>query len=115
MFTLPKPVFAKEDYVKDIDLSSLRYPGQPFDNKISISELLTNLKIIPLVFFLAGAFFLINLLSAAWTYVTSTGDPKKIAEATQRILNAFFGIVIVLASFVIVRIVLAVLGLSDLI
>ena len=81
----------------------------------TIGELLSATNIIAFVFFLAGAIFLFSLLNAAWTYVTSTGDPKKIAEATQRILNVFFGIVIVLASFVIVRIILAVLGLPGLI
>ncbi len=81
----------------------------------SIGELLSATNIITFIFFLAGAVFLFSLLNAAWTYVTATGDPKKITEATQRILNAFFGIVIVLASFVIIRIVLAILGLPGLI
>ncbi|MEK7064264.1 MAG: hypothetical protein AAB973_01505 [Patescibacteria group bacterium] len=88
-------------------------PNIPVD--ASIGELLSATNIITFIFFLAGAIFLFNLLQAAWTYVTATGDPKKIAEATQRILNAFFGIVIVLASFVIIRIVLAILGLPGLI
>ena len=104
---------------KEVDLSTLKHvqgqiaPNIPVD--ATIGELLTVNNIITFVFFLAGAIFLFSLLNAAWTYVTSSGDPKKIAEATQRILNAFFGIVIVLASFVIVRIILAVLGLPGLI
>lgn len=109
MFNLVKPAYAQ------VDFESLTPSGWKVRPDMNIGELLTTTNIITFVFFLAGAIFLFSLLNAAWTYVTSTGDPKKIAEATQRILNAFFGIVIVLASFVIVRIILAVLGLPGLV
>lgn len=98
----------------NVKISDLTPPGWKVTPS-NIGDLLTSIKIIPLIFFFAGAIFLFSLLQAAWGYVNSTGDPKKIAEATGRILNAFFGIVIVLASFVIVRIILAVLGLPGLI
>jgi len=109
MFNLVKPAYAQ------INFNDLTPAGWKVRPGMNIGELLTVTNIITFVFFLAGAIFLFSLLNAAWTYVTSSGDPKKIAEATQRILNAFFGIVIVLASFVIVRIILAVLGLPGLI
>ena len=109
MFNLVKPAYAQ------INFNDLTPAGWKVRPGMNIGELLTVTNIITFVFFLAGAIFLFSLLNAAWTYVTSTGDPKKIAEVTQRILNAFFGIVIVLASFVIVRIILAVLGLPGLI
>ena len=109
MFNLVKPAYAQ------INFNDLTPAGWKVRPGMNIGELLTVTNIITFVFFLAGAIFLFSLLNAAWTYVTSTGDPKKIAEATQRILNAFFGIVIVLASFVIIRIILAVLGLPGLI
>ena len=109
MFNLVKPAYAQ------INFNDLTPAGWKVRPGMNIGELLSATNIITFVFFLAGAIFLFSLLNAAWTYVTSTGDPKKISEATQRILNAFFGIVIVLASFVIVRIILAVLGLPGLI
>lgn len=109
MFRLISPAYAQ------VDISSLSYPGQKITNTWNIGDLLTNLKIIPLVFFIAGLIFFFNLLYAAWDYLLSTGDAKKIAGGTQRVLNAFVGIVIVLASFVIVRIILAILGLEGLI
>ncbi|HLE49843.1 MAG TPA: hypothetical protein VI791_01730 [Patescibacteria group bacterium] len=109
MFNLVKPAYAQ------INFNDLTPAGWKVRPGMNIGELLTVTNIITFVFFLAGAIFLFSLLNAAWTYVTSSGDPKKIAEATQRILNAFFGIVIVLASFVIIRIILAVLGLPGLI
>ncbi len=99
------PAFAQ------VDISGLKYPGQTIQNNWTISELLTGTNLITFVFFLAGLVFFFNLLSAAWEYLLSTGDPKKITGATQRLLNAFTGIVVVLGSFVIVRIVLSVLGI----
>ena len=109
MFQLIKPAYAQ------VNLNDLTPAGWKVRPGMNIGELLSVTNIITFVFFLAGAIFLFSLLQAAWGYVNSTGDPKKIAEATQRILNAFFGIAIVLASFVVVRIVLAILGLPGLI
>lgn len=100
--------------MEGVKISDLTPPGWKVVPS-SIGDLLTNLKIIPLVFFIAGLIFFFNLLAAAWDYLLSSGDAKKIAGGTQRVLNAFFGIVIVLASFVIVRIILAILGLEGLI
>ena len=108
MFNLAKPAYAQ------VNISDLTPPGWKVTPG-TIGDLLTNLKIIPLVFFIAGLIFFFNLLYAAWDYLLSMGDAKKIAGGTQRLLNAFVGIVIVLASFVIVRIFLAILGLESLI
>lgn len=98
-------------YLAQVDISSLTYPGQTIQNNWDIGQLLTGTNLITFVFFLAGLVFFFNLLSAAWEYLLSTGDAKKIANATQRLLNAFSGIVVVLGSFVLVRIVLSVLGI----
>jgi len=95
-----------------VDISSLTYPGQTIQNNWTLGELLTGTNLITFVFFIAGLVFFFNLLTAAWEYLLSTGDAKKIASATQRLLNAFSGIVVVLGSFVIVRIVLSVLGIT---
>ncbi len=65
------------------------------------------------IFFLVGAVFFGSLLMAAWDYVSSNGDTKKVQNANTRILNSFFGIIIVLGSFVIVRIISSILGLES--
>ena len=81
----------------------------------SITDLLTKggFNIINFVFFVAGLFFLFNLLYAAWEYVTSYGDQKRIQSASTRLTNAFFGIVIVLGSFLLVTIFTSVLGINS--
>lgn len=105
-------------YIGVLDTLKEYSPAKYIDIDTNIVGLITNISgrsfnLINFVFFLAGLFFLANLILAAWDYLTSTGDTKKVAAATQRLLNAFFGIAIVLASFIIVRIVVSVLGFSD--
>lgn len=110
MVSLVKPAYAQ------INISDLTYPGQKIDPG-TISDLLTGggFNVITFIFFLAGLLFFFNLLYAAWDYLLSTGDPKKFQSATTRLINAFMGFVIVLSSFVVVRIVTAIIGLPNLI
>jgi len=84
-------------------------------NVNTITDLLTKggFNIINFVFFIAGLFFLFNLISAAWEYITSYGDQKRIQGASTRLTNAFFGIVIVLGSFLLVTIFTSVLGIQS--
>jgi len=100
-----------------LDLIKNANPAKNFQiNDInSITDFLTNggFNIINFVFFLAGLFFLFSLVSAAWEYVTSYGDQKRIQNANSRLTNAFFGIVIVLGSFLLVTIFTSVLGISS--
>lgn len=81
----------------------------------SITDLLTKggFNIINFVFFIAGVFFLFNLITAAWEYVNSYGDQKRIQSASSRLTNAFFGIVIVLGSFLLVTIFTSILGINS--
>lgn len=103
------------NYLAQVDISGLSYPGQKIQNSFNLGDLLTKggFNVINFVFFLAGLIFFINLLGAGWEYLLSTGDQKKVASATTRFSNAVFGIFTVLASFVIIRIVLSVLGIDS--
>lgn len=103
--------------VGNANISNLSYPGQLIRNNFNISQLLTisGFNFVTFVFFLIGLAFFFNLIYAGWEYLSSTGDPQKIAGATKRLTNAFTGVIIVLGSFVIIRIILAVLNLPNLI
>ncbi|MBI1871816.1 hypothetical protein HYS10_00145 [Candidatus Collierbacteria bacterium] len=83
----------------------------------NIADLLTKggFNLINFIFFIIGLVFFVNLILAAWEYLLSSGDPKRAASANQRILNAIIGILLVFASFIIIRVVTAILGLGDLI
>lgn len=43
------------------------------------------------------------LVWGGFTWLTSTGDPSKIADARDRIYSAFLGLVIILASYLIMK------------
>lgn len=84
---------------------------------LNIAGLLTQggFNLVTFIFFLVGMIFFANLILAAWDYLLSQGDPKRVQAATQRLINAIIGIVMVLASFLIVRVITAVIGLPGLI
>ena len=82
----------------------------------NITDLLTGgFPLLNLIFFIIGLIFFVNLISAAWSYILSQGDAKKAAAGNTKLLNAIIGLIVVFASFVIVRVVASVLGLESLI
>ena len=62
-------------------------------------------------YFIAGVFFLFNLLVGGIQYVNSGCDPKSRESARGRITNAFLGLVIVVAAFAVTLIVERVFGI----
>ena len=83
----------------------------------SISDLLTGggFNLIDFIFLIAGLVFFFNIIIAGWEYLFSGGDIQKATSAGNRILNSFFGIIIVAASFLIVRLISSMIGLEDII
>lgn len=102
-------------------LDSIKEAQQNIAPKIpvegNITDLLTKggFNLITFLFFIVGLVFFVNLILAAWEYLLSSGDPKRAASANQRILNAIMGIVLVFASFIIIRVVASIIGLGGLI
>jgi len=100
------------DTIKDLN------PATNIDVDGTLSDLLTNktgtsFSIINLLIFFAGLAFFINIVLAGWGYIFSSGDPKKTAAASTRLLNGFVGLIIVLASFLVVRLVSSVIGFQS--
>ena len=54
---------------------------------------------------LLGVIFLILMLRGGFLWMTSVGNADKVTEAKQTIINAAIGVVIVIASYAIVRFV----------
>jgi len=84
---------------------------------LKISELLTNggINLIDLIFFFIGLVFLVNILLAAYEFISCGGDPKKVQAASTRLINGIVGVLIALASFIIIRVVTEILGIKDII
>jgi len=55
-------------------------------------------KIIFIIIIIAGIYFIIQLITAGYMYISSNGDPKKIEMASQKILQSMIGIIIVASA-----------------
>ncbi len=83
----------------------------------SVADLLSRggINIIFLLFFLVGVYFFFNLLSSGWQYIFSSGNAKSIEAATSRLLNAILGLVVLLCSFLIIRLISDILNIRSLV
>lgn len=49
--------------------------------------------------------FMFQLLFGGYEWISSSGDTKKLTSARQRIMNGFFGLVIVIGAWVLIAVV----------
>jgi len=49
--------------------------------------------------------FMFQLLFGGYEWISSSGDTKKLTNARQRIMNGFFGLVIVIAAWIMIAVV----------
>ena len=66
--------------------------------------------ILPILTASAGLFAFAYMLYGAYTWITASGDPKKLEDARKTITYAVFGVLFVVISFVLVRVVMFVMG-----
>lgn len=62
-------------------------------------------NLIKVITIIAGLFGLFNIISAGYTYLGSSGNPKAAEEAGQKLLFSFIGLAIIVGSFTITAIV----------
>jgi hypothetical protein len=60
----------------------------------------------------AGIILFFVIASAGYDYILSTGEPEKITSAQSKITYALIGFILLVASYMIVRVVGAVMGLD---
>jgi len=71
-----------------------------------ITSVATLMKVIlPLLMVLAGLFFLIILLQAAFKILTAGDNKEMVAKAQKTIAFAVLGLVLIVSSFLLVRII----------
>lgn len=109
--TSAAPTFA----VADLDGTGADSTGPIFNipNLIPFANLgeLFNV-LLTLAFFAAGLAFFVNLLIGGIQWISSGGDPKALESARGRLMNAFVGLIIVVAAFAIALIIETVLGIK---
>jgi hypothetical protein len=111
--TLTNQVFA----APTVSLTTLDNPAPkiPLASKITDLFSFQHFNLINFIFILIGLAFFANLVMAGWEFMLSSGDPKKVAIATTRILNGLVGLVMAVLAFVVVRLITNVLGLGNLV
>jgi len=75
--------------------------GETYESisKDGLANFLSNL--ISLIIIIAGIFTLINFVLAGYGYLSSNGEPQKIAAAGNKMLESLIGLIIVAAAFII--------------
>lgn len=68
-----------------------------------LTSFLTN--ILRLVFLAAGIWAFINFILAGYSFLSASGDPKKIAASWEKIWFTVIGLVIIVGSFILTAIV----------
>jgi hypothetical protein len=99
----------------DVNISGINSTASKISNQGTISTLLTGVtdfNLINFVFILVGLGFFANLVMTGWEYMLSSGDPKKVAGASSRLVNGFIGLIMVFASFLIVKLITNILGID---
>lgn len=61
--------------------------------------------IVPLLMTVGGFIFLVMLLIGAFTYLTSAGQQEQLKKAQQTLSFAFLGLLVIISSFIIVKII----------
>jgi len=72
--------------------------------KFSSIGMLINV-IVPLIMTVGALSFLVMLLFGAFTYLTSEGSPEKLKKAQSILLFSVVGLLLMVASFIIVRLI----------
>lgn len=72
-------------------------------NNAGLIGLVNNL--VALITVLAGLFVLVNFVLAGYIYLSANGQPQKIAEAGNKILQSVIGLAIVAAAYIIAALI----------
>lgn len=98
----------------DYLLAQITVLTNPSTRFTSHSTLLPNIVSVILRFAIAAAgfFFLYRTLSSGYAYMNSLGDPGKLQTINREIVNALFGLIIVITSFFIAQVIEVILGID---
>lgn len=69
-------------------------------------------SVITVAITVAGIYFVIQIITAGYLYLSSNGDPKKIDMASQKILQSLIGIIIVASAFTLATVIGRIAGIN---
>lgn len=100
-------MFVKE--VLAVDLSTIYKPAVSLGGTNTTLSTLIN-PIINDILIISGIFAFVTILLAGFAYITAGGDKAKTDQASQALTYGIIGLVVVVAAFVVTRILGAILG-----
>lgn len=84
--------------------------GSNDDGGAGLFALLSN--IFKLIGTIAGIYFIIQIISAGFGYISSNGDPKKTEAAWAKITQSLIGLVIIACAFVLAGLIGKITGID---
>lgn len=99
--------------IAQVNISDLYNPATKYSsNSPTITQLITGggFNILDVVFFIIAFIFFLNLIITSFGYIFGGDDPESLNKTNTRLLNGFIGLVIVLASFLIVKLITSMLN-----
>lgn len=94
-----------------IDLSTTYKPAESLGgNNATLSNLIN--PIINNVLIISGVLALATILLAGFSFITAEGDKAKTAQASSSLTYGIIGLVVVVAAFLVTRIIGAILGFT---
>lgn len=103
------------------ELAQIQLPGGSLQVPTGIQHLQGNLPetgkrvfqlSLDLLFYFAAILAIISIVISGIQWITSVGDPSKIASAKKRLLYSIIGLVVVAGAFLIVKVILSILGVE---
>ena len=92
----------------EVDLQNIYSPAETLGDNPTLSTLIN--PIIANVLIISGVVAFGTILFAGFTYITAAGDKGKTAQASQALTYGIIGLVVVVAAFIITRLLGAILG-----
>lgn len=102
--------------IKTIFAQEIRIGGMPIKGPLSrdytsIASIINN--VVPFIIALAGIILFFVLMWGGFDYVTSQGAPEKLKTANAKITAGVIGFILLITSFLIVRILSYIFGIGQ--
>jgi len=91
---------------------TLEGPGPVISNPVTQTENIIS-SIIGILTVVSVIYFVIQVILAGYSFISSQGDPKKIEVARTRLTNGILGLTIVVVAFGFVAFIAKLTGLSN--
>ena len=104
--------------IAQTSLGTLKPPSTAYstgseENAVAVANLEGFISaMIGLLTILAGVFFIVYFLMAAFKWLTAGGDSGKVSKARDQILQGVIGLVVVVAAYAVIGLIGTVLGLD---